>query len=122
MIVEHDPDILHILTHIFQEQVPSSFFRYNVQAFSSEYGVLERIKFERPDAVLLDIIKPTFESTVLCRGIRENEEIKDTPIIALYTHVQAEKIHSICADKVLGKPFEISDLISAVEGQLIAHS
>lgn len=113
MIVEGDPDILNILTHIFQEQ------GYRVTPFSSEFGVLEKIKKEKPDALVLDIMKPTMESTILCREIKATEEIKNTPIIALSTHIESHKIQSICADKVLGKPFEITDLIDAVESQLM---
>ncbi|SKB48469.1 response regulator [Daejeonella lutea] len=111
-IVERDPDILNILTHIFQDH------GYVVTPFSAEFGVLERIQNEKPDAVLLDIIRPTAESTILCREIKADPELKYTPIIALSTHMEPHKIHSICADKVIGKPFDISDLIDAVESEL----
>lgn len=114
IIVEQDPDILYVLTHIFQEE------GYAVLPFSSEFGVLERVKKEKPDAILLDIIKPTPESTILCREIKATEEIKGIPLIALSTHLESAKIQSICADKVLGKPFDITDLIGAIESQLMA--
>jgi two-component system phosphate regulon response regulator PhoB len=112
MIVEKDRDILHVLTHIFEEA------GYEVSAFESETGVLEKIVKEKPGAIVLDIIQPTPEGTILCREIRDTPEIKDIPIIALSTHVQYHKIKDMCADKVLGKPFDISEVIDAVESQL----
>lgn len=114
MIVEKDSDILFVLTHIFEQQ------GYTVTALDSERGVLERIKNEKPDAVVLDIMQPTPAGTELCRGIKETEEIKDIPVIVLSTHVEARRIQDICADKVLGKPFDVIELIDAVESQLQA--
>ncbi len=112
VIVEQDMDILNVLSLIFEDA------GYEVSAFDSEQGVLEKIASEKPHAILLDIIQPTLEGTVLCREIKAKAEIKDIPIIAISTHVQSHKIHDLCADKVLGKPFDISELIDIVESQL----
>ncbi len=112
MIVEKDRDILHVLTHIFEEA------GYDVSGYESETGILEKIVKEKPGAIVLDIIQPTPESTNLCREIKDKPETRDIPIIALSTHIQFHKIKEICADKVLGKPFDISDVIDAVESQL----
>lgn len=114
LIVEHDPDIRTVLTLIFEDN------GYSVTAFPSEEGVLERIKKVKPDVVVLDIFKPTPESTVLCREIKADDKLNSIPVIALSTHMEAHKIHSICADKVLGKPFDITELIDAVESQVMA--
>lgn len=114
VIVEKDSDILYILKHIFEDH------GYSVLPFSSEFGVLDRIVKEKPDVVVLDVMSPTVAGTILCREIKSHKEIKDIPVVALSTHVESHKIHSICADKVLGKPFEITELIDAVESQLTA--
>lgn len=114
LIVEHDPDILHVLTLIFQGH------GYSVTAFPSEEGVLEKIKTDKPDVIVLDIFKPTPESTVLCREIKADDKLNDIPVIALSTHMDAHKIHSIYADKVLGKPFDITELVDVVESQIMA--
>lgn len=114
VIVEKDQDILFILTHIFQDE------GYSVRPFSSETGVLDEIISEKPDAIVLDIIRPTEEATILCREIRATPEVKDIPIIALSTHVESHLIHDICANKVLEKPFDISVLLDAIESQLQA--
>ncbi len=112
MIVEHDPDIRFILTHVFEEQ------GYSVTPFSSEFGVLERVKKDRPDVVVMDIMKPTSQGTTLCRSIKATKAVKHIPIIALSTHVESYKLRSICADHVMGKPFDITELINAVESQV----
>jgi DNA-binding response OmpR family regulator len=114
MVVERDSDILYVITRILEEE------GYKVVPFMSESGVLERIIKDKPDAIILDVMRPTEESTVLCREIKAIDDIKEIPIIALSTHVEAHKIKSLCADKVVGKPFDITELIDAVESQLQA--
>lgn len=112
MIVERDDDILHIISVIFEEK------GYKVSAYKTEEGILSKIHDEQPDAVLLDIIRPTIEGTTLCRAIKETETTKHIPVIVLSTHIKLEQIKEVCADDVMAKPFDINELVEAVERQL----
>ena len=112
MIIERNNDILSILTQIFEEE------GYFVIPFSSDKKMLEKVISEKPDVIVIDVLETSEESTGLCCEIRSVEEIKDIPIIALSTHVKAERIHAICADKLIGKPLDLYELIQAVESEL----
>jgi CheY-like chemotaxis protein len=112
MIIESNIDVLNMLTLIFEEE------GYTVIALSSEKNMLEKVISEKPDVIVIDILESSKESTGLSCEIRSVEEIKHIPIIALSTHVHPEKIHSICADKILGKPFDLYALIDAVESEV----
>lgn len=112
IIVERDEDILHIISIIFEER------GYTVRAYRTEEGILPKIHDEQPDAVLLDIIRPTIEGTTLCRAIKETETTKHIPVIVLSTHLKIEQVREVCADDVLSKPFDIDELVNTVERQL----
>lgn len=112
MIVERDEDILHIISIIFEER------GYTIRAYRTEEGILSKIHDEQPDAVLLDIIRPTIEGTTLCRAIKETETTKHIPVIVLSTHLKIEQVREVCADDVLSKPFDIDELVNTVERQL----
>ena len=112
MIVERDEDILHILSILFEDK------GYQVSAYSREEGILSKIHEEQPDAILLDIIKPTIEGTELCVAIKETEATKHIPVIVLSTHMQIAQVKEVCADDVMAKPFDIDELVNAVERQL----
>lgn len=112
MIVERDEDILHIISIIFEER------GYTIRAYRTEEGILSKIHDEQPDAVLLDIIRPTIEGTALCRAIKETETTKHIPVIVLSTHLKIEQVREVCADDVLSKPFDIDELVNTVERQL----
>ncbi len=112
MIIERNIEILSILTQIFEEE------GYLVTPFSSDKKMLEKVISEKPDVIVIDIFETSEESTGLCCEIRSVEEIKDIPIIALSTHVKAERIQAICADKLFGKPLDLYELSDALESEL----
>jgi DNA-binding response OmpR family regulator len=53
-----------------------------IGAFDGREG-LEKIKSERPDAVILDVMMPKKTGWVLFKQLRRDEEFKDLPVIML---------------------------------------
>lgn len=106
LIVEKDKDILQIISHILSSE------GYEVSTSQTETGVLERIEKEKPEVVLLDIVKPTLEGTELCRALKNFENIS---VIVLSTHMNIESFLNVCADDIISKPFDISELIDTIE-------
>jgi DNA-binding response OmpR family regulator len=114
LVLERDRDILEILTYILIER------GYQVVSTQNEEEIFGHIATLSPDAILLDIINPSFEGTKLCRAIKAAETTKHIPVIVLSTNCTVETIKEACADDILAKPFDISELIDALEKQLIA--
>lgn len=111
-VVERDEAILDIVTTILEDQ------GYSVIKSRSEKGVIERIISEKPDIILLDIIKLTTEGTDLCNTIKKTKSIKNIPVIVLSTHPAIKSSKIECADDVISKPFDIIEIVRTVEGQL----
>lgn len=111
VVIEKDENILDIVSIVLTTQ------GFIVKGLKSEHGALQTILDVNPCAIILDIIKVTEDGTELCRLIRNNQTIKDIPIIVLSTHPDANSVKDICADEVLLKPFDIDELVAAVEKQ-----
>ena len=110
--VENNLDILELITIVLNEA------NYVVSAHSSEKNIFEHIISFNPDAILLDIIKPTLEGTELCRQIKAAEDTSHIPVIVLSTHTQIHQVKEVCADEVVEKPFDIDGLLQALNEQL----
>ena len=108
LVVERDKDILQILDVILTRQ------DYQVFSLPTENEALQKTIEIKPDAFLLDIISPTEDGTKLCRAIKATPEIKHIPVIVLSTHFDNSQIKNICADDIVSKPFDIDELIEAV--------
>ncbi len=114
LIVENNKEILELLSVVLEDA------DYELSLSLNEKGIFKHIIDFKPDAILLDIIKPTIEGTELCRQIKEAEGTKHIPVIVLSTHPQIEKVKDICADDIVEKPFDIEGLLEALNEQLKA--
>lgn len=113
LVIENDESVLEVITIILAGQ------GFKVIALKSEIGALQTIIDVKPAAIILDIIAVTEAGTRLCRLIRETKLIKDIPVIVLSTHPRASQVKDICADDVVLKPFDIDELVAAVDRQLV---
>lgn len=113
VVIERDADILNVVEHILTER------GYKVISFQEEDKAFKTIVEIQPDGILLDIIKPSDAGIKLCLAIKEAEKTKHIPVIALSTHPKAIAVKGICADEVLSKPFDIDELVAAVDEQFV---
>ena len=113
VVIERDSDILNLVEYILTER------GYKVICFQEEDEAFEKIVKIQPDCILLDIVNPSNAGIKLCLAIKEAEKTKNIPVIALSTHPKAVAVKGICADEVLSKPFDIDELVAAVDEQFV---
>jgi CheY-like chemotaxis protein len=81
-----------------------------IEAENGEIG-LEKARSEQPDVVLLDFSLPKMHGWAVARAIRNEEAIKDLPIVALTAHVMVateETALEVGCDAYLTKPININ--------------
>ncbi|MCL5744611.1 MAG: response regulator transcription factor [Acidobacteria bacterium] len=114
-LVEDDSDLFALLQYNLEKE------GYRFTGSQTGKDALELCRRERPDLVILDIMLPDFDGLEVCKGIRRDPELAQTPVIFL-TARAAE------ADRVLGlelgandyivKPFSVRELLARVKVQL----
>jgi twitching motility two-component system response regulator PilH len=78
----------------------------------------ERVKSEKIDLIILDVIMPKKNGFQVCRDIKSNEQLKKIPIIMVTSKDQeSDKFWGMKqgADEYLTKPFKPEDLLKAVK-------
>lgn len=113
LVLEKNKDILELIEIVLTDE------GYEVDLISSDQEVFSHIKDFHPDAILLDIIRPTPEGTAICESIKAAEDTSHIPVIVLSTHPKAEVVKEICADEVVHKPFDIDFLVQVIGQQLM---
>ncbi|MEO7864811.1 MAG: response regulator [Sphingomicrobium sp.] len=116
LICDDDPLLLDLLT-----------FRLNAKGFRVEVArdgadAWERLKDNRPAAVVLDVMMPVVNGLEILRRVREAPELADLPVIMLTARKQERDIVGaldLGASDFLSKPF-IPDQLFARLNRLVA--
>jgi CheY-like chemotaxis protein len=79
---------------------------------------LERVKAERPDVILLDVMMPRADGWTVAERLGEDEATRDIPIVFLTARAERrdrERAHKLGAVGYLTKPLDPVDLPQVVE-------
>ena len=111
LIVEDDRDIAHLL-RLYLEKAG-----YTVDLALTGEEVIERVRREPPDLVLLDLMLPGIDGMTICRTLREDRATAEIPIIILSARAdESDRIHGleIGADDYVTKPFSPKEVVARV--------
>jgi CheY-like chemotaxis protein len=94
---------------------------WDVVTASSGAEALRLAAAERPDAILLDVMRPGMDGPATARALRAADDTAPIPIILLTAKVQAadrRRFDDLGVAGVLSKPFDPMELAAQVSGVL----
>jgi len=94
---------------------------YNIGTCSSGQEALMYLESKVPDLILLDIAMPEMDGYELCRLIKENERLKEIPVIFVTGQSDENSIvkgFETGASDYITKPFKSAELFARVKLQL----
>jgi len=124
MVVDDDPDLVESVSM----RLVKDGFRVT-KAYDGEEA-WERIKEEKPQMIILDVMMPRKNGYVLCDEIKKNDQFKDITVVLLtavaeavtstnYTH--RDGITTL-ADDFVPKPIDLDKLMNIVKENLEYYS
>ena len=118
LIVEDQPDTLEMLAAHFRAR------GYETLPCGSAAEAIEIAEREHFDILISDIAMPTMDGLELIRNLRQKENLKDVPAIALTGYASQKDVAAAIAagfNMHLAKPTEPTELSAAVERLLASH-
>ena len=114
-VVEDDADIAELVAdHLRREG-------FEIKVFHSGSDVMELVRQQPPDLVVLDLMLPGLSGLEICRMMRAEAAIATVPIIMLTARAEEEdRVHGLelGADDYLTKPFSPRELIARIRAVL----
>ena len=111
LVVDDEIYIVHILDFSLGME------GYEVITALDGEQALERMKSERPDLVVLDIMMPKLDGYEVCKAIKSNPATKQTPVILLSAkgrNVDQKLGFDVGADDYITKPFSPRKLVERI--------
>lgn len=116
IIIEDDADIRGVITYILQEQ------GFTIISMSSPES-LDIMVDQQPDLVLIDEWISYYPGHRLCLRIKQFHRLMHVPVIILSTSKDILNIMTECkADGYVRKPFDVAELVEAVQAQLLKRA
>jgi DNA-binding response OmpR family regulator len=120
LVVDDDPDLVEAISMKLESK------NFNVSKAYDGVEAWDKIKAERPDLIILDVMMPRKNGYELCDELKKNPEYEDIIIILLtavgsavsstsYTHYGGM---STLADDYIPKPIDLDKLVSMIDDYL----
>lgn len=120
LVVDDDPDLVESVSMKLESA------GYRVAKAYDGVEAMDRIKEDRPELVILDVMMPRKNGYELCDELKKSDEYKDIIVVLLtavadavtstkYTHMEGK---STLADDYIPKPIELDRLMEIVKDQL----
>lgn len=94
---------------------------FSAKGFADGVSMLEALKTEKPDLIILDIMLPEKDGTEVLREMMQNPDWRGIPVImATAKGTEMDKIQNLDlgADDYLVKPFGVMEMVSRVKAVL----
>lgn len=114
MVVDDEKNLVFVMEKMLK--------RYGFETTHAYDGkeALKKVKKERPDLILCDIMMPEMSGWDVCKTIKEDPETKDIPVAMVSVRGSAEdrfkSFHTSHADAHIAKPLNLEKFLTMVKG------
>ena len=115
MVVDDESDVTELLEYKLEQE------GYRVATLNDPLAFVAKVREFEPDLMLLDIMMPELSGIQLCRIIRADSAMRETPVIFLSARSEVEdriKGLEAGAEDYISKPFNINELLLRISKML----
>ena len=113
LCIEDEPEMIDLIRLILGRR------GFEVQGANGGAEGLKKIRANKPDLVLLDLMMPDMDGWEVYQQIKADESTKDLPVIVVTAKAQSiDKVlglHIAKVDDYIAKPFSPQELLNSVE-------
>ncbi len=111
VVVEDEPDLVEVLVRRLEAE------GFDVIACCDGQEALEKIRSEKPDLILLDVMIPKVDGYQVCRELKKDAATRDIPVLVLTVRAMDEDAKRSLEHGAAGhliKPFDHETLLSKI--------
>lgn len=112
LLVDDEPDIIMLSKALLENN------GYEVVSARNGNECLKKLKEEKFDLILLDVMMPGDNGWIVCKKIKSDEKTKDIPVVMFTVRTEPEavaKSNECGAEGQINKPYERKGLLDTVK-------
>lgn len=117
LVIDDDPDLVEATSMILKSR------QYNVVAAYGGVEGLQKVKSEKPDLIVLDVMMPDKDGYTVCKELKADPDLCDIPVLlltAVVSHISTTRFsHQMGmeteADDYIDKPVDPAELVKRIE-------
>jgi len=112
LVVDDDPDIVELFADALMRDG-----RFETRAATTGFDAGVEANRFHPDIIILDYMLPDINGNVVCKTIRDSDDLRDIKILIISGVVNKSEVDLLLdagADDFIKKPFNISDVIKRI--------
>lgn len=112
LLVDDDKQILRSLSVYLELE------NYQVDTASNGFEAMEKIKANKPEILVLDVMMPEMDGFEVLEKIKSEESLTDIPVIMLTAKGQDVDVltgYRMGASSYMTKPFNLNELVENIE-------
>ena len=112
LIVDDEPQLVLVVKMRLEAN------KYEVITAQDGAEALEKVRAEKPDLIILDVMLPKLDGYKVCRMLKFDERFKNIPVIIFTVRAQEsdkEIVKEVGADAYIPKPFESEVLLAKIK-------
>ncbi|GMR07053.1 MAG: hypothetical protein BMS9Abin26_0055 [Gammaproteobacteria bacterium] len=116
LYVDDDPSNLKLVEHTLRQRDDIDFF----EAINGTAGIAHAVSIH-PDLILLDISLPDMDGFEVLHKLRQQEQMRDIPVLALSAHCMpndVERGRQAGFAEYLSKPFNLKEFLGCLKQYL----
>ena len=117
LVAEDSPTQAQGLRHILEQQ------GYHVTVTANGRQALEAARQRKPTIVISDVVMPEMDGHALCRAIKSDEQLRDTPVVLVTTLSDSQDVVrglECGADNFIRKPYDGRYLLTRIDYLLMS--
>ncbi|MEW6333566.1 MAG: response regulator transcription factor [Thermodesulfobacteriota bacterium] len=117
LVIDDDPDLVEATSMILKSR------QFDVIAAYGGVEGLQKIKSEKPDLIVLDVMMPDKDGYAVCKELKADPDLCDIPVLlltAVVSHISTTRYsHQMGmeteADDYMDKPVDPAELVKRIE-------
>lgn len=109
-VVEDNPAIREMIEFLLEEEL------YQVKTCKNTADFWCKIKDQKPDLVVLDVMLPDGNGIEICNALKGNIKTYNIPVMMMSANNRLNVVKEKCqADDYINKPFDLNDFANRIE-------